>query len=149
MAGGSPQSFKAALTDNDSTAQELLGTIRYDENGVYKYVKFSGTGAVAIGDFVCYVVSDVTNQTVDAANSVLGAGVSMGTVAASAVSYGWIKIAGLATLNVALDAGNDGDALTNKDATAKTLRAIDATAEAQVAIAVDASAKIVALACPH
>lgn len=149
MAGGSPQSFKAALTDNDSTAQELLGTIRYDENGVYKYVKFSGTNAGAIGDFLCYVVSDVSNQTVDKANSVLGAGVLMGTVASGSVSYGWIKIAGLATLNVALDSGDDGGALTNNGATAGTLKAIDATAEPQVAIAVDASAKIVALMCPH
>lgn len=148
MAGGSPQSFKAALTDNDSTAQELLGTIRYDENAVYKYVKYSGTNAVAIGDFCCYVVSDTSGQTVDKANSVLGAGVCMGTVASGSVSYGWIKVRGYATLNVALDAGSDGNAATNKDATAGTLRAIDATAEPQVAIIVGATAKIVNLMCP-
>lgn len=143
------QSFIAALNANDSSPQQLLGIIREDDNAVYKYVKYSGTGAVAIGDFVCYVVSDLTNQTVDAANSVLGAGVCMGTVASGSVSYGWIKIRGIATLNVALDSGADGNALTNIDATAKTLKAIDADTEPQLAIALDASAKIVMLMCAN
>lgn len=148
MAGGSPQSFKSALTDNDSTAQETLGVIRYDENGVYKYVKFSGTTASVIGDFLCYVVSDTTCKTADAANSVLPAGVCVGTVASGAVSYGWIKIEGIADLNVALDSGSQGDALTNNGATAKTLKAIDAHAEPQCAVCVDATAKRVLLQCP-
>ena len=141
------QAFVSELTANDSTAQMLLGVIREDDNAVYKYVKFSGTNAVAIGDFCCYVVSDVSNQTVDKANSVLGAGVCMGTVGSGSVSYGWIKISGVATLNVALDSGSDGSALTNNGATAGTLREVDAHAEPQVATALDASAKIVMLQC--
>lgn len=143
------QSFVAALNANDATAQQMLGVIREDDNAVYKYVKFSGTNAVAIGDFCCYVVSDLLAQTVDKANSVLPAGVSMGTVASGSVSYGWIKLEGVATLNVALDSGSDGDALTNNGATAGTLKVIDGHGEPQCAIAIDASAKIVQLMCPH
>ena len=149
MAGGSPQSFKAALTANDSTAQQQLGVIRYDQNATYKYVKFSGTNAVANGDFCCYVVSDTALQTVDKANSVLGAGVCVGTVASGSVSYGWIQIAGVATLNVAFDAGSQGDALTNNGATAGTLKVIDAHGEPQVGVMVHAANKIVALQCPQ
>jgi hypothetical protein len=73
---GSAQAFKAALTDVDTTAQVPLGMIRYEDNKVYKYVKFSGTTVIAVGDVLCYVATDTTLQTVDGANTALGAGVS-------------------------------------------------------------------------
>ena len=144
------QSWKSALTDEDSSAQETLGTIREGDNKVYKYVKFSGTTAQTAGDFVCYVVTDETLQTVDKAASVLPAGVAMITHSGTGTAYyGWIQIRGVATLNVALDAGADGDALTNDGATAGTLTVIDAHAEPQVAIALDISDKQVILMCPN
>lgn len=143
------QVFKPAIGDLDLTAQASLGTIYELDNKRYKYVKFSGTTAITANDFCCYVVSDELNQTVDQANSVLGAGCAMASLSTGTVYYGWIQISGLVTLNVALDAGSDGDALTNNGATAGTLRAIDAHAEPQVAIAIDASDKQVCLMCPN
>lgn len=114
---GSPQSFKAALTDVDSTAQVPLGMIRYEDNKAYKYVKFSGTTVVAVGDVLCYVTTDTTGLTVDAANTALGAGVAPAAVPSGAVAYGWIQIRGMATLSTAL-AGTPavGDGMTTAGA---------------------------------
>src|SRR5215469_16560289 len=96
--GGSPQGFVSALTDVDTVAKDQLGAIRYELNGTYKYVQFGAsrttnvTAALALGDCVCYVLSagsaDLNRQTlVDSANSTAGAGVVMGTVAATGGPY--------------------------------------------------------------
>jgi hypothetical protein len=108
---GAKQIFQTALTDvyyNPGVWKEQPGTIRHENNSVYKYVAFSGTTAVAAGDVVCYVAyaSDGAEQVVDGANTALGAGVAMAAVAAGvvttgAVAYavGWIQIKGKATLS--------------------------------------------------
>lgn len=112
-------SFKAALTDVDTTAQVPLGYIREDGIATHKYVKFSGTTAIAVGDVLCYVASDTTDQTVDGANTALGAGVALAVVASGSVQYGFIQIRGPATLNAAL-AGSPavGDNMTTAAAAA-------------------------------
>lgn len=87
--------FKSRLTDVDTSAMEDLGTIRKELNSQYKYVKFSGTNAVAVGDAVCYVATDTNNQTVNGALTALAAGIALATVASGTVQYGWIKIKGI------------------------------------------------------
>lgn len=144
-AGGSPQSFKAQLSDVDSTAQDPLGQLRYDLNAVYKYVKFSGTGAVAVGDYVCYVITDTNLQTVDAANSIYGAGVACAIVPAGAVAYGWIQIKGLCTLSTALVSGSAGNVLTATGSNAKTLKVAAADTDQQSAVCIVAATPLVDL----
>lgn len=117
----------------------------------YKFVKYNtGAGPVAavIGN-VCYyyapggvsagVTAEVTSDLSDSAN--LGAGVL--TSAPANGEYCWIQIKGPATLNTALTAGADGNALTAAGATDGTLDVSAAVTDAIVAYAVDASAKIV------
>ena len=62
--------------------------------------------------------------------------------------YCWIQTHGPATLNTALTAGADGNALTAVGATDGTLDVSAAVTDHIAAIAVDASAKIVFLTCP-
>jgi len=81
-------------------AKEPLGTIRMENNAVYKYVQFSGTTAVALGDAVSYVAfaSDGNAVIVDDAHTTLGAGLAMSAVAtAGGVQFGWIQIKGVAS----------------------------------------------------
>lgn len=153
-AGGSPQQFKAQLSDVDSTAQEPLGQIRYDQNRVYKYVKFSGTTTIAVGDFLCYVTSAGATDTatiVDGANggTLVGAGVACAIVASGAVAYGWIQIKGLCTLSTAL-AGSPsiGDQLTNDGATAPAITTAADDDSMVVGYAFDVTNKLVLLDCP-
>ncbi len=141
VATGFTQSFKAALGDVDTSPMEPLGTIRYERNGVYKYVKFSGTTAVAIGDALCYVLSDTSIQTVDAANSAVGAGIAVAVVASGTVQYGWIQIGGNCTLSTTTG-GAAGNALTNLGASNKVLKVVAAHTDPQVAILISASAPI-------
>jgi len=85
-------------------AKEPLGTIRMENNAVYKYVQFSGTTAVALGDAVCYVAfaSDGGEVVVDDAHTALGAGIAMSAVAtAGGVQFGWIQIKGIASTSQA------------------------------------------------
>lgn len=147
------QSWKSALTDLDSTPQELLGSIRESDNKTYKYVKFSGTTALVAGQFVCYVVSDETCTTVDSANSVLGAGVALASNATTGTPYyGWIQIRGVATLNSALTAGAAGNALTPIGSSAGKLDVSAAVTDGISAICVSvavAAAPVVLLTCPN
>ena len=110
---GAKQIFQTALTDvyyNPVAWKEQPGTIRHENNAVYKYVAFSGATAVAAGDVVCYVAyaSDGAEQVVDGANTALGAGVAMAAVTAgvmttgmAAYAVGWIQIKGKAILSTA------------------------------------------------
>lgn len=147
------QSWKSAIGDQDATAQELLGSIREDDNKVYKYVKYSGTTATVAADFMCYVVTDETCTTVDKANSVLGAGVAITTNAATGTAYyGWIQIRGVATLSSALTAGAAGNALTSIGSSAGKLDVSGAVTDQIAAICVSvavAAAPVVLLTCPN
>jgi hypothetical protein len=113
--------FHAALTDIDSTAQVPLGAIYETDNKRYKYVRFSGTTAIAIGDFLSYVVagSDGAEVIVDKASTALGAGAAVAAVPSGAVAFGYIQISGLCVLSGA-PAGSPafGDNLTSAGAAA-------------------------------
>lgn len=149
------------LTDvtTDGVPAFTVGQIFEDDDGkVYKYFLFNdGAGNVAsiAGDFGYYYgVSnaglDVNSQTctMDRTDSAgIGAGVFQAIIADG--QYGWLQVAGEATLTQALTAGADGNALTPIGAGADG--AIDVSAavtDAVCAFAYDASAKIVKLCCP-
>jgi hypothetical protein len=150
----SAQSWHAALTDVDTTAQVTLGMLREDDNKVYKYVKFSGTTAIDAGDFLCYLTY-ATNpllQIVDGANggSLVGAGVALADVASGAVAYGWIQIRGVAVLEEALaNSPAIGDALTHDGQSAGVLSTVSDVDSQVVAICVDATSKTVVLCCTN
>lgn len=153
----------------DSSAEFAPGTVAQDEDGqVYKYVKLDNTTATVAGvagDVVAYAAatghstSTVVTDFTDADAKPVGAGVLMATVAGltTAAEYVWVKIKGTSTINLAL-AGTpaDGDELmastTDKTLTLRTYAgttpAITA-AGALVAVAADASAKLVVCDFPY
>jgi hypothetical protein len=106
----------SAITANDSTAQEELGTLRYTQdatNGLrkWKYVQFNnGAGNVAsvANMVVCAKTTDVTGNTVtndisdSAANKVAG----VMPVAMTDLYYGWLQIGGY---NSAIATNGDDD----------------------------------------
>lgn len=109
MTAGIKKVFVTPLTAVDSTDKEGVGTLRFEGDKIYKYVKIQNTTATvagAAGDPVAYfavtgptdhrVVLDLT----DASAQPVGAGVLMGTVAGvlTVAYYGWIQVSGLATL---------------------------------------------------
>ena len=149
-ATGFNQSFKAALVDQDTYAVEILGTIRYERNAVYKYVKFSGTTAIAIGDVLCYVATDTANTTVDGANTAFGAGVAITAVGTGTVLYGWMLVEGLATLSTAF-AGSPavGDNMTTSGASPPAVTKNAASNTMVVGNVVNVANKIMACTFPH
>jgi hypothetical protein len=130
MSKGIKQIFATKLDDVDTSDVEGVGTIRYEGNSIYKYVKIAHDGdtvAGAAGDPVAYeavngydnhhVVIDLT----DADNPAFCAGVLMGTVAGTDGTsyYGWIKVQGPITLLTAVTSGAAG-AMCTMVATDKT-----------------------------
>lgn len=149
MGAGVKGTFKSSIGDIDPTPMEPLGSIRYDQNAVYKYVKFPGTTTIAAGDFLCYTAADLLAQTVDGANTAMGAGVATAAVPSGAIAYGWIQIEGLATLSTAL-AGVPavGDGMTSAGATPPAVTKSAAANSMIIGNVVNVAGKIVALRCP-
>lgn len=122
----------------------------------YRFVKYNkGAGSVAaVANNVAYyyapsgasagATSEVTSDVSDSA--AVTAGKLMAVIADG--SYGWVQTKGEATLNTALTAGADGNALTAVGTTDGTLDVSALVTDHIAAIAVDASAKIVFLTCP-
>jgi hypothetical protein len=123
-------------------ARDGLGSIRPENNAVYKYVQFSGTTAVNAGDVVCYVVpaSDGGAVIVDKANTAMGAGVAMAAVPAAVVSYAWIQIKGIATVSGTVPGAN-GNALTTVGATAGNVAVAATFTNAMVGMGYDVTAR--------
>lgn len=147
----SAQSYKAALTDVDSTAQETLGLIRQEDNKKYKYVKFSGTNAVAVGDLVGYVASGGATDTMTTVDGAVGsgpAGIALAIVASGAVAYGWIQIGGLA-VSVAALAGSPSAGQTLKQGTYPAFTLQTAATIPNAGTAFDVTNKLVVLTCPN
>lgn len=103
--------FQTPLTDvniwaaNQTQAKDQIGSLRFENNLIYKYVAFTGTTTVNVGDTVCYVAfaTDGLQVEVDGANTAFGAGIAMakvasGTIATNATYYAtaWIQIRGIA-----------------------------------------------------
>lgn len=116
---GLKQTFVTKLTDVNSTAQEVLGTLRNDGNKWYKYVEIKNSATVAgvATDAVVYFAATgygnnrVCIRAADGDATVpFAAGVLMSTVAGVAATseYGWIQIKGLSTLSTAVTSGAAG-----------------------------------------
>lgn len=151
MGAGRIQGFTTDLGDIDTTPQEYMGAIRQDYNADYKYVEFSGTLAVAVGDFCCYVVTDTTLHTVDGTNSALGAGVATAAHPIGSVTYGWIQIRGVATLSTTVGGSpSEGNKLTNTSASNAALTKATAETDVLYGIFIQNSPTILAsLTCPN
>lgn len=143
------------LTGSEAGTAPSLGTIYWDRNKCYKFVKYNdGTGNLdlAAGDVVYYVddtgygTNTVTADVSDSTGAEIGAGVAVAAVTADE-SYFWIQIKGPATVTETLGgSAGDGDPLTAVGAADKALtKAAEADStgvyKAVVAVAVDASAK--------
>ena len=147
------------LTDIDATAEFTLGGIGQTDDGkLYKYVQYKAATAavagvagevayyatVAVGDATATIVTSDLSDSNAVGAGVLQAALTDGT-------FGWVQVAGVATLTIALTAGGDGDALTPTGAGDGTLDVNIATAANTdvCARAVDASANIILCAFTH
>lgn len=159
MTAGIKKVFQTRLVQTSTKDLEGVGTLRFEGNRVYKWVKFNnGAGDVAsVAAYVAYyygVSGDAVTGgyednvvTMDRTDGYLGAGVFQAIIADG--SYGWLQIKGPATLGIALTSGSDGEALTFVGAGDDgTLEVAGADVEAIVAYATDISAKKIACDFP-
>lgn len=164
MPSGLKRVFLTPLDDVSTTDKEGVGTLRFEGNKVYKYVKVlntTATVAIAAGDVLAYTSvtgydnSQVCSDLTDADAKPVAAGVAQATIAGVAGTsyYAWVQVKGPATLNAAIESSNDatpvaagdGDPLSMGDADMALRRqntVIDANAERTrpCAVAIDASA---------
>lgn len=129
MPSGIKKVFATPLNEVSTIVKEELGTLRFEGNKVYKYVKIqnaTATVAFVAGDMACYradkydenqVVTDFTDA--DTIGIPAGALQGAGAGVLATAYYGWVQVRGFATLNQAL-AGSPsvGDELTALAATA-------------------------------
>lgn len=159
MPYGAKKVFLTKLTDVNTVDKEGVGTLRWEGNKGYKYVKYNkGAGSVAAvaGNVVYYyavsgdgVTGGYENSevTMDLTDGILGAGVLQAIIPDG--GFGWIQIRGPATLTTALTAGADFNALTAIGTTDGTLDVSGAVTDAIVAFATDISAKKIACYFPE
>ena len=121
---GIKKCFITGLDEISLTDKEGVGTLRFEGNNVYKYVRYdSGTADLDIVPNDCLFYSDYAagEVTADVTDSIgIGAGVSMATITATAY-YFWIKIKGISDIAVDVVAGAVGNALTAIGTNDKTL----------------------------
>ena len=139
------------ITAVSTSAVFKLGTVAGDIGTTgpqknYKYIKYNAASAAVAGvaNEVAYYYlaggyadSEVTSDLSDSVN--LGAGVLQAAMADA--TFGWVQIAGPATLALALTAGADGNALTPVGSADGTLDVSAAVTDAVCAYADDISAK--------
>ena len=97
---GQKQTFVTGLADVNPNNKDGLGSIRVENNAVYKYVQFSGTTAVNIGDAVCYVVA-LKKIPVSIAFPSVAASYAIVAVLAHLLRnepFGWPQLAGIALI---------------------------------------------------
>lgn len=109
------QIFKTQLTDVDTSARDVVGSLRWEGDILYKYVKFAATTAavnLVAGDPVAYkatyaagasvhtVVADMT----DADAQPVFAGCACGTItgSTSVAYYGWVQLTGCCVIPTAI-----------------------------------------------
>lgn len=165
MPDGMKRVFVTGLSDVHTSDKESVGTLRFEGNKIYKYVKIlndTATVAGAAGDMVAYdAATGAENHTVvidltDADAKPVPAGMLMGTVTGTVDTayYGWIQLKGPATvLQTIAGTPADGDTLmlstTDKTLTKFTNDDSTETNDGHpCAVANDESAKKVILDCP-
>ena len=134
---GAKKVFITRLTDTSSKDLEGVGTIRWEDNKCYKWVKYANAvgNVAAVAGNVAFLMStgDVTSDVSASLN--IGAGVLMAAIPDG--NYGWVQIKGEATLTTALTGGANGNALTPVGAGDATLNVSAALTDAVCAYAVD------------
>lgn len=138
MPSGIKQAFASKLTDVDTVAREALGTLRFEGNKVYKYVKLknvTATVAAAAGSLVGYKAAtgyadhEVVVDLTDADAQPSGAGATLATITGTAGTtyYCWIQIKGAITLDTAITNGTAGVPfyLTTGDKTGQRANEVD------------------------
>ncbi len=159
MSKGAKKTFLTRLADTRTTDDEGVGTLRWEGNKCYKWVKYNAgsTPVTCVADEFAYYYaaagdaaslgyesSEVTQYLTDA---LMAAGVAQAIIADG--SYGWIQIKGPATVNTAMKAGADGQMMTRVGAsTDGSLDVSAAVTDSQAGCATDISADMIALDCP-
>ena len=145
----------AQLSGSESYACPQIGQ-RYDAlDKTYRFIQYnSGAGAIAavVGNMVGFyapggVSTGVTNVVTSDVSDTIGVGAGMLMAVIASGDYGWIQTKGPATITPALVSGADGNALTLSSTTDGTLKVCGAVTDAECAIAIKASSKIVFLKC--
>jgi hypothetical protein len=148
----------AQLSGSEAHKVPGLGDIYVShDNKKYRFVQYdTGAGPVAAvaGNMTYFyapggVSAGASNVVTSDLSDSAGVGAGMLLSAPGDGDYCWIQVFGVATLTTALTAGADGNALTAVGATDGTLDVSAAVTDAICAVALDASAKIVMLTCPH
>ncbi len=156
--------FTTGLTEVFLTAKQALGTLRWEGNKCYKYVKlYNDTGTVAgvNGDQLLYAAETghSTNTVVldgnDADTVVVGAGICLATVTGTVDTayYIWMQIKGPCTLSTQVSGSpDDGQPImaTSTDKTFGLAVDVDGGGDSLsvCGILTDDSAKLCALDCP-
>jgi len=141
---GIKQVFVSSLTEVFTTPKEELGTLRFEGNKVYKYVKYNdGAGNVAgvAGNTVVYYTNaGYGNNEVSMDTSVLT--IAAGQLMAACVDgdYVWIQIRGEATHTTAFETSNDGTPVAVADGVTLVLGDADGALRGQNDV-VDAAAE--------
>lgn len=150
--------FLTRIADVDTEAKEVLGTLRYEGNKVYKYCHIKNTTATvagAAGSLVGYgAAGGYTNNLVvidltDADANPIAAGALAGTVTGTAGTsyYGWVQVKGPCTLDTAVTSGAIGSAFTLSTTDKTGTIALAADVESYAGISVSATTAV-ALDCP-
>lgn len=143
---GTKRVWTDAVTDVNDSDVNGVGALRWQGTKCYKYVQYdTGAGPVAaVAGNVCYYYGvdgyELSKVTSDLSDSIgIGAGVLQS--APTDGQYCWVQIRGAATVNTALTAGADGDALCADGSTDGTLDVAAAATDVIVAFATDISEK--------
>ncbi len=111
------QIFKTQITDVDSSARDVLGSIRWENDKCYKYVKLindtaSVTVAGVAGDPCAYTDGGVANNEVTLDNTsadsqpiVAGFLTASITGTYNTAYYCWVQVSGLVTVPTAVTSG--------------------------------------------
>lgn len=153
MTSGMKKVFQTLLADTSTKDKEGVGTLRFEGNRIYKWVKYNNgqNNIASVAGDIGYYYGVGTNAstggyennvvTADFADAYLGAGVFQAVIADG--SYGWIQIRGPAAITTALSAGGDGQSLTHVGSSDGTLDLSNAVTDAVVAFATDADDELI------
>ncbi len=159
MPEGTKKVFITALTETSLEDLEGVGTIRWQGNKAYKWVKYidgAGDLDIVLGDVLVYVaakykLSEVTADLTDAAVQPIGAGLAVGTVTVD-LTFMWMQIKGPALLSLdPAGAGADGDVMAAGADTSGTDKVViidPADNLTRMGTITDDTAKEVVLDCP-
>jgi len=150
MASGVKTYFLTSLTDVKTTDVEGVGTLRFEGDKVYKWVKFTyeNSVAAAAGNLAYYDDTDCTTVTADKSASVgVVAGVFMADSSTNN-TYMWIQVAGVA------EGVNCDDSTVNAAGIVLTASSTDGRAEAKdaatdqvIGVSLEASSSYTSAAC--